>query len=136
MARPVPYDELRLHGMSGTPPRELLYTEPVTYDRSNSNTKVWETDRDDLPESEFRVKAFHWGSLTSGSKITAFWILLSPFVFANVAGWMVDDVDETRPSRWQVAMIRLAGLGLTALFVSQLAVVFVDFVDGRDVRVA
>jgi hypothetical protein len=106
--------------MSGTPPRNLLYTDPVTYDRSSAKTKIWETNRDLAPDAPFDVKAFHWGSLTSGSKITAFWILLSPFMFANVAGWMADG------KKWAQAFIRLAGLSLTALFVAQLAVVLID----------
>jgi hypothetical protein len=106
--------------MSGTPPRNLLYTDPVTYDRSSAKTKIWETNRDLAPDAPFDVKAFHWGSLTSGSKITAFWILLSPFMFANVAGWMADG------KKWAQAFVRLTGLSLTALFVAQLAVVLID----------
>ncbi len=116
----MPWHELRLHGMSGTPPRNLLYTDPVTYDRSSAKTKIWETNRDLAHDAPFNVKAFHWGSLTSGSKVTAFWILLSPVMFANVAGWMADG------KRWAQAFLRLAGLSLTALFVAQLAVVLID----------
>lgn len=113
-------DELRLHGMSGTPPKALLYSDPVTYDRSDSKTKVWEQNRDERPNAPFHVRAFHWGSLTSGSKVTAFWILLVPFLFANVAGWMADG------RRWTQAWIRLAGLCVTGLFIAQLGVVFLD----------
>ena len=47
------------------------------------------------------------------------WILLGPFAFANVAGWM---------TRWNKKIsflgIRLAGMGLTALFVAQLGYLF------------
>ena len=66
-------------------------------------------------EEEFATQAFHWGGLTAGSRLTAFWILLAPFAFANVAGWMSKD----RTNRFGHAMIRLAGLGLTALFITQ-----------------
>lgn len=120
----MPIEELRLHGMSGTPPRELLYTDPVTYDRSDSHVKVW-TKHDDARDFDINVKAFHWGSLTSGNKITAFWILLTPFVFANVSGWMQEDNDETLWSKSQTSLIRVAGLGLTGLFVAQIGAVVV-----------
>lgn len=101
--------------MSGTPPRDLLYSDPVSYDRSDPYAQVFEQSRDG-PE----VKAFHWGSLTSGSRITAFWILLSPFMLANVAGWMA----ISRPMVH--AFIRVAGLGISGLFVAQGMVVMVD----------
>jgi hypothetical protein len=107
--------ELRVHGVSGTPPRDLLYSDPVSYDRSDPYAQVYEQSRDG-PE----VKAFHWGSLTSGSRITAFWILLSPFMLSNVAGWMA----ASRPVVH--AFIRVAGLGMSGLFVAQGLVVTVD----------
>lgn len=112
------FTELRVHGVSGTPPRDLLYSDPVSYDRSDPYAQVYEQSRDG-PE----VKAFHWGSLTSGSRITAFWILLSPFMLSNVAGWMA----ASRPTVH--AFIRLAGLGMSGLFVAQGLVVMVDIVN-------
>jgi hypothetical protein len=107
--------ELRVHGVSGTPPRDLLYSDPVSYDRSDPYAQVYEQSRDGS-----EVKAFHWGSLTSGSRITAFWILLSPFMLSNVAGWMA------AARRAVHAFIRLAGLGMSGLFVAQGLVVMVD----------
>jgi hypothetical protein len=111
------YEELRVHGVSGTPPRDMLYTDPITRDilpleGTNSYAKVFKaTPRDE----DFNTQAFHWGGLTAGSRLTAFWILLAPFAFANVAGWMSKD----RSNKFAHAMIRAAGLGLTALFVCQ-----------------
>lgn len=103
--------ELRVHGVSGTPPSELLYTDPVTYDQSEELAKVYEPNRDD-----WDVKAFHWGSLTSKSSLSAFWILLAPFAMANVAGWMSES-----PNIWSRIWIRVAGLSLTGIFFAQLA---------------
>ena len=118
--------ELRMHGVSGTPPRELLYWEPVSYlaqgEKVAGDTKTWERNRDDIPTSSTEVKAFHWGSLTSGSKLSAFWILLAPFAFANVAGWMADGKKTTQ------AFLRVSSLALTALFVAQASVIGVDYV--------
>jgi hypothetical protein len=103
--------ELRVHGVSGTPPTELLFTDPVTYDQGWDLAKVYERSRDD-----WDVKAYHWGSLTSKSSLTAFWILLTPFAMANAAGWMSES-----PNVWSRAWIRVAGLSLTGIFFVQLA---------------
>ncbi len=105
------YSELRVHGVSGTPPRDMLYTDPTTLAHRTKFTRVFSPP---VIDEGYDTKAFHWGGLTSGSWTTAFWILLAPFVFANVAGWMA-----TRTGRFHQAMVRLAGLGLTALFTAQ-----------------
>lgn len=96
--------------MSGTPPAELLYTAPVTYDLGGELAKVYEPNRD-----KWDVAAFHWGNLTSKSSISAFWILLAPFAMANVAGWMSE-----APNVWSRIWIRVAGLSLTGIFFAQL----------------
>lgn len=103
--------ELRVHGVSGTPPAQLLYSAPVTYDHGTDLAKVWEPNRD-----TWNVKAYHWGSLTSKSSWTAFWILLAPFAMANVAGWMSES-----PNIWSRIWIRVAGLSLTGIFFAQTA---------------
>jgi hypothetical protein len=102
--------------VSGTPPTELLYTDPVTYDQGWDLAKVYERSRDD-----WDVKAYHWGSLTSKSSLTALWILLAPFAMANAAGWMSES-----PSVWSRAWIRVAGLSLTGIFFVQVANMTLD----------
>jgi hypothetical protein len=102
--------------VSGTDPRDILYTDPVPRDPIGPGERRY-TDvyRTPDPDSEFEAEAFHWGGLTAGNRLTALWILLAPFAFANVAGWMT----VHRGNRFGHSMVRLAGLGLTALFVSQ-----------------
>lgn len=123
------HTELRVHGVSGTPPREMLYTDPVTLDPRTEHTRVYRrrppdrTDDTDGVTHQFEAEAFHWGSLTTGHWLTALWILLGPFAFANVAGWMA-----SRPGRLSHAMVRLVGLAVTALFVVQLGYVFLEIV--------
>ncbi len=112
------YSELRVHGMSGTPPRDLLYSDPVSYDRRDPFARIYESNRDGR-----EVKAFHWGSLTSGSRGTAFWLLLTPFMLANLAGWMAST------KAWVQAFIRLTSLFLTCLLVAQGAVVMISYVN-------
>lgn len=108
--------ELRVHGVSGTPPADLLYTAPVTYDGSIDESKVYEANRD-----TWEVKAYHWGSLTSRSSLTALWILLAPFAMANVAGWVSE-----KPNAWNRTWVRLAGLFLTGVFFAQVANLMLD----------
>jgi hypothetical protein len=103
--------ELRVHGVSGTPPGDLLFSAPVTYDQGWDLAKVYQPIRDD-----WDVRAYHWGSLTSKSSLTAFWILLAPFAMANVAGWMSE-----KPNVWSRIWIRIAGLALTGIFFTQIA---------------
>jgi hypothetical protein len=123
------HSELRVHGVSGTPPREMLYTDPVTLDPSSEHTRIYRRRPPDRTDDaggvthQFETEAFHWGSLTTGHWLTAFWILLGPFAFANVAGWM-----STRPNRLTHVTVRLVGVALTALFVVQLGYVFLEIV--------
>ncbi|HUG09333.1 MAG TPA: hypothetical protein VMP13_10645 [Acidimicrobiia bacterium] len=94
----------------------MLYTQPVTYDQGLDLARVFEPNRD-----RWDVKAFHWGSLTSKSSLSAFWILLAPFAMANVAGWMSES-----PNVWSRIWIRVAGLSLTGIFFSQIANMSLD----------
>ncbi len=114
------HSELRVHGVSGTPPQDMLYTDPVRRDpptQENKYTHVFEKpDRDE----GYDVQGFHWGGLTAGDWKTVFWILLAPFALANVAGWT-----SRANSKWAVALVRVAALGLTALFVSQAVIAIV-----------
>ncbi|MGH8914603.1 MAG: hypothetical protein ACRDZM_08835, partial [Acidimicrobiia bacterium] len=107
------FNELRVHGVSGTPPRDMLYTDPVTDAKLDDYTKVYRVPAT-VEGYDPEAQAFHWGGLTAGSWHTAFWILLAPFALANVAGWLV-----SRRNRGTVVGVRLAGLALTALFSSQ-----------------
>lgn len=121
--------ELRVHGVSGTPPRDMLYTDPVesvaghSYPiESQRHVKVF---RQTTP-ADFAVhrqtRAFHWGGLTSGSWLTALWVLMLPFSMANLAGWTA-----RRRSRASIAWVRLFGLVLTAVFLNMALTVVVDF---------
>ncbi|MGH3649555.1 MAG: hypothetical protein ACRDU9_02510 [Acidimicrobiia bacterium] len=120
--------ELRVHGVSGTPPRDILYTDPITRTPASVATKIYMRPKVD---AGYDTVAFHWANLTSGSRITALWILLAPFALANAAGWMagwrrspLSPVDTpTSPEPWHVLIgrmaVRAAGLAITALFVVQ-----------------
>ena len=105
----------------------MLYTDPVTTDPPSQGTKIY---RPPTLDPDFEVSGFHWGSLTSGSRATALWILLAPYALANAAGWMSGRrLKRTRRTKesvnesWAVKVgrtaVRAASMALTALFVSQ-----------------
>lgn len=79
------------------------------------------------------LEGYLWSRMTSGGAAKATWALLFPFSLANVAYWMLPPV---RPgSRTAVVLgslsrglLRAAALLLTALLVSQLAVISVDLI--------
>ena len=109
--------ELRVHGVSGTLPRDMLYTDPLPRDQVGWTRVYRRRIQSDAAE------AFRWGGVTSGSAITAFWLLLLPFALANTAGWMA------APRAWRVpfvALMRLACLMLTGIFVLEAVTVIVD----------
>lgn len=111
--------ELRVHGVSGTHPRSMLYTDPLPRpDGKDSFNRVYRR-----PMGEDAAEAFHWGGMTSGAPLTAFWLLLLPFALVNTAGWMAAPNSPRRPF---VAAVRLAGLMLTAVMVIQGLIILVD----------
>ena len=109
--------ELRVHGVSGTLPRDMLYTDPLPRDQVGWTRVYRRRIQSDAAD------AFRWGGVTSGPAITAFWLLLLPFALANTAGWMA------APKAWRVpfvALMRLACLMLTGIFVLEAVTVIVD----------
>lgn len=123
-AKETPINEVRVHGVSGTPPREMLYTDPVPRLDGDQFARIFRKrpsiDSRHPSGRPYNTEAFHWGSLTTGHWLTSVWILLAPFAFANVAGWMA-----LRRSAFHRSMIRLAGLALTCLGVAQMGYVIV-----------
>ena len=123
-AQENPINEVRVHGVSGTPPREMLYTDPVPRLDGDQFARIFRkrpsTDSRHRSGRPYNTEAFHWGSLTTGHWLTSVWILLAPFAFANVAGWMA-----VRRSAFHRSTIRLAGLALTCLGVAQMGYLIV-----------
>src|ERR671927_161061 len=85
--------ELRVHGVSGTPPESLLASATVRQvagdDRSRS-FRPTDAPGIEVPAPDGHLlEAFHWGRWTSGSWMQALWILLIPFGIANAAQFML-----------------------------------------------
>ncbi len=124
--------ELRVHGVSGTPPQDLLETLDVVQVRGDEVAGFFRpaTGQDGSGDG---LEAYSWGGLTSSSWTRAFWVLLAPFALLNVAGWML----PPRPRgarhwahRVAAGAVRLLALHVTVLVVlwtGQVAMEFIAF---------
>ena len=127
--------ELRVHGVSGTPPQELLDRGAVYRLAGNATAGFYRpslaAESTDgtwaplLPRSTDgpKLEGYAWGGLTSGAPSRAFWLLLLPFTLVNVAPRLRPPIPAQR-DRLSRALVwltwyltRLLGLALTVLFV-------------------
>ncbi|WP_089155114.1 hypothetical protein [Micromonospora sp. NBS 11-29] len=147
--------ELRVHGVSNTPPDQLLGLEPVpgggeAQPRLVAGGQVTGFYRSTAAgrDDPISVEAYSWGKLTSGARTRrdverALWTLLLPFALANVAlharaGIPPDPDQERWASRSGITawLIRLFCLSLTCTLVIAVTGVGVDLIGwqcvGRD----
>jgi hypothetical protein len=136
--------ELRIHGVSGTPVTDMLDHPNVTQVAGDGIAgfyrrwwpvkpippEAYEGDADDQ-----RQEAYSWGGLTAASKLRALWLLLLPFLLANVAFFMVPYAPTDRRGeptrRWRrtsEALQRVFSLGLTCMLVLTSVSVAMDLV--------
>lgn len=113
--------EVRIHGVSGTPPDAMLATDPVLVEeRAGGDIGVYRP-----PVARQDLRAYRWSSLTSGSWKAAFWIALLPFMLCNVAGFALPKMGRRRT--WMaVTVVRLCGIGLTMILALVTAQGFID----------
>jgi hypothetical protein len=83
--------ELRVHGVSGSPAEGVLDRPWLGRVAGDGDSGFYR------PRPEFgattgpggaTLEGYRWGSLTSGAAARALWLLLLPFMFANVALWL------------------------------------------------
>jgi hypothetical protein len=136
--------ELRIHGVSGTPPDGMLghpHPKLVAGDEVAGFYRRWwpggrpnSTDRDS--ETRRHREAYSWGGLTSGAGSRALWLLLLPFMLLNVAFYMTPRPPvQDRGSRVRsllrklsAAVQRLLALTLTGSLVLSVIGVAMDLV--------
>ncbi|MFE4664424.1 hypothetical protein ACFRI7_12360 [Streptomyces sp. NPDC056716] len=126
--------ELLVHGVGGATPEEMLNdprTERVTGDhiaaifRRAGDVHAERGPRG--PGGEPVQEAYVWSNLTSGNGARALWLLLLPFMVANLAHWMRPPTrGRTRAVRCYGLLVRLAGLTLTVLMVAAACEVALD----------
>ena len=111
--------ELRVHGVGGTTPGALLGDLAPQQVDGDAVAGFYRT----TDVAGRHVEAYSWGGLTSRSGTRVLWLLLLPFMLANLAGWMCSP--RARRSALHRWLVRLAALGTTlnALVITTLATV-------------
>jgi len=122
--------EIRVHGVSGTPPEDLLQIQPLRQVDGDDTARFLR--RSQAPQEPPVREAFHWGSMTSGSVSKALWLLLAPFGVLNLARYTLPmtpgDASHRAARRTADAALRLLGLVLTVLLTTAVAFVAIDLV--------
>lgn len=128
--------ELRVHGVSGTPPEALLscpteLLEEVAGDKAAGfyRRPPWMEDATAGPPSGWRkvLEAYSWGGLTSGPASRAVWLLFLPFIFINLAHWMLPPATRHRfAAAVSVGLLRLIALSFTLTLMLAAAVAVMD----------
>ncbi|MFC3501209.1 hypothetical protein ACFOOK_09585 [Micromonospora krabiensis] len=139
--------ELRVHGVSNTPPDQILGLHPEPADAPPQPRLVaggavtgFYRAPSGGPDDPLAVEAYSWGQLTSGARTArdverALWTLLLPFTLANVAlharpGIPPDPDQERWASRSGITawLIRLFCLSLTSTVVLAVTGIGVDLI--------
>ncbi|MFG2331615.1 hypothetical protein ACGFMM_18515 [Streptomyces sp. NPDC048604] len=126
--------ELLVHGVGGATPQDMLddpRTLRVTGDATAAmHRRGVDLDAEDHPEryAERPVpEAYCWSNLTSGNGTRALWLLLLPFMVANLAHWMRPPAGGRRRSmRLYGVLVRLLALTLTVLLTAAACEVALD----------
>ncbi len=90
-AGPAAVTELRVHGVSGSPPEGMLYRPVLARVAGNSEAGFYRPHPaygGETGPAGVRLEAYSWGNLTSGTAARAFWLLLLPFMLVNVAPFL------------------------------------------------
>ncbi|WP_374337803.1 hypothetical protein [Streptomyces albus] len=128
--------ELLVHGVGGTTPAEMLgdpRTVRVTGDTTAAVHRRAEDKDAELHPREHAAEpvqeAYCWSNLTSGNGARALWLILLPFMVANLAHWTRPAADGHRTTvRLHGLLVRLLALSLTVLMVAAACEVALDLV--------
>ncbi|MHA6764395.1 hypothetical protein [Streptacidiphilus sp. PAMC 29251] len=115
--------ELLVHGVGGTTPQDMLadpHLVQLTGDAVAGTYRRWpDRDAEQHPEDHRDgavEEAYSWAGLTSGSAGRALWLLLLPFMFANLAHWMRPAAPRTaRAQGLYDIVVRVVAASLTVL---------------------
>ncbi|HWM36127.1 MAG TPA: hypothetical protein VNS49_03275 [Streptomyces sp.] len=128
--------ELLVHGVGGTTPEEMLGDPRI--ERITGDTTAAVYRRTDDVDAEARPQdytdkpvpeAYSWCNLTSGNGARALWLILLPFMVANLAHWMRPAAHGRHFAvRMHGVLVRLVSLSLTVLLVAAACEVALDLV--------
>ncbi|MFJ9823488.1 hypothetical protein ACIRSU_03825 [Streptomyces sp. NPDC101160] len=126
--------ELLVHGVGGATPADML-DEPHTVRVTGDKTAAVYRRRDDVDAEEHPERyadgpvpeAYCWSNLTSGNGTRALWLLLLPFMVANLAHWMRPPTEgRAGLVRLYGVLVRLVALTLTVLLTAAACEVALD----------
>ncbi len=124
--------ELRVHGVSGTPPSAMLKHPEVLVERVAGTPTAgfyrrWYPGGTTTDDPDHRhLEAYGWGGLTSGPASRALWMLLLPFTLVNLSHWMLPQHRRSRLGAVSVTLLRLLGLSLTLTMMLSVAEMTMD----------
>ncbi|MGN9778079.1 hypothetical protein ACTMS0_20285 [Micromonospora sp. H33] len=138
------WTELRVHGVSGTPPERMLAHPHVVRVAGDAEAgfyrRQWEAKQTSTDTADERLEAYSWGGLTAGSGQRALWLLLTPFLLVNVAFFALPPTgaDDGRRGARRTAevLLRLFALSITVTLVLAVVLVSMDFFGWQCVRQA
>lgn len=125
--------ELRIHGVSGTPPEAMLdsaHTKQVAGDAWGRFFRPVDSLGQEIRSPGRILEGYHWGRFTSGSWRQGLWLILIPFGVVNAAAFMLPHPGERRAIRiWHAVvsgLIRGIGAGLTCTFALSASLILID----------
>ncbi|MFI2186858.1 hypothetical protein [Streptomyces sioyaensis] len=126
--------ELLVHGVGGTSAQDMLGDPRVQLitgdDTAACYRRTDDADAEQRPDDyrgEPVREAYCWSNLTSGNGARALWLILLPFMVANLAHWMRPAAPpEHRAQRIYDVLVRLLALTLTVLLAAAACEVALD----------
>ncbi|MFE1176735.1 hypothetical protein [Streptomyces sp. NPDC058773] len=126
--------ELLVHGVGGTTAPEMLGDPRVQLitgdDTAACYRRTDDADAEQRPDDyrgEPVREAYCWSNLTSGNGARALWLLLVPFMVANLAHWMRPAAPSEHPAqRVYDLLVRILALTLTVLLAAASCEVALD----------
>ncbi|POX37864.1 hypothetical protein C3486_26185 [Streptomyces sp. Ru73] len=129
-----------MHGVGGTTPAEMLDDPRVVRVTGDDTAAIYRrtTDaeaeehpadpREGRPEEPI-PEAYVWCNLTSGNGSRALWLILLPFMVANLAHWMRPAAPRGHPAqRLYDVLVRILALTLTVLLAAAACEVALDLI--------
>ncbi len=126
--------ELRVHGVSGTPPDTVLDHPAALVRQLGGDSKAGFYRRwypggttHDIRDKRHR-EAYSWGGLTSGPATRALWVLLLPFTLVNLGHWMLPPAPANlrRAAGAAITVLRLLSLTFTLTLMVSIVVATMD----------
>jgi len=130
--------ELRVHGVSGTPPEALLARPHVKQVAGDAYSRFFRpVDGDGRPmyaDDGHIVEGYHWGQFTSGSWRAGLWLILVPFGLINSAQFMLPGFADGRSKLFHAicgALLRMLALLSTFLLTFTSGFILIDLIGWR-----